>query len=78
MGFKKIPKLSIGQYNEPGELISKLKFVTKIVKQIPITKIYINNDNNIELIINHAQQNKYIHLLNDLLLIKENLNIINK
>lgn len=76
--LKQIPRLSIGQYNEPGELIRKLEFVVQIVNHIPITKIYNNNDNNIELIINHAKKNKYIHLINDLQFIEENLNTINK
>lgn len=74
--LKKIPKLSIGQFNDTGELIRKIKFVTHIVKQIPIPKIYNSNTTNIELIIKYASENKYIHLLNDLLLIQENLDII--
>ena len=74
--LKKIPKLSIGQFNDTGELIRKIKFVTHIVKQIPIPKIYSSNSNNVELIIKYATENKYINLLNDLLFIQKNLDVI--
>jgi hypothetical protein len=69
--LKKIPKLSIGQFNDTGELIRKIKFVTHIVKQIPMPKIYSSNTSNIELIIKYVSENKCINLLNDLLLIQQ-------
>ena len=74
--LRQIPKLSLGQFNEPGELIRKFKFVVNIVSQIPIPKIYKNVGNNIELITKYAIENQNINLLHDLTLIKQNKNIL--
>lgn len=71
--LKKIPRLSIGQFNEPGELYNKIRFVVNIVKQIPISKIYLHNTNNIDLIIRYAKENKNKYLLHDLILLSKKI-----
>ena len=71
--LKKIPRLSIGQFNEPGELCNKLQFVENIVKQIPISQIYLHNINNINLIIQYAKENKNKYLLHDLILLSKKI-----
>ena len=71
-----LPKLSLGQFNEPGELISKFKFVVNIMSQIHIPKIYKNGGNNIELITKYAKENQNINLLQDLTLIMANKNVL--
>jgi hypothetical protein len=70
--LKKIPKLSLGQFNDPGELIKKIKFVIYIVQKIQLPRIYEKNTNNIELIIKYAKENKYQYLLEDLVTIYNN------
>jgi hypothetical protein len=71
-----LPKLSLGQFNEPGELISKFKFVVNIMSRIHIPKIYKNGGNNIELITKYARENQNINLLHDLTLIMGNKNVL--
>lgn len=68
--LSKIPKLSLGQYNNPGELVIKYNFIINIVNQININNIIINKNDNIDFIINIAKQNNILYLLEDLLTIK--------
>jgi len=75
--LKQIPKLSLGQYNDPGELIRKFKFVINIVKQLSILEIYNNGGNNIELIMKYAIEKQIINLLHDLGSIRQNPCILN-
>ncbi len=70
--LKQIPRLSLGQFNDPGELIRKIKFLTNITRQMPLLKIYTNGGNNIELITSYAIENQNNNLLHDLTLISEN------
>lgn len=70
--LKQIPRLSLGQFNDPGELIRKIKFLTNIIRQMPLLKIYTNGGNNIELITSYAIENQNNNLLHDLTLISEN------
>lgn len=70
--LKQIPRLSLGQFNDPGELIRKIKFLTNIISQMPLLKIYTNGGNNIELITSYAIENQNNNLLHDLTLISEN------
>ena len=70
--LKQIPRLSLGQFNHPGELIRKIKFLTNIIRQMPLLKIYTNGGNNIELITSYAIENQNNNLLHDLTLISEN------
>lgn len=71
--LKQIPKLSLGQFNDPGELIRKIKFAINIVTQIPLSKIYTNGGNNIELIKQCAIEIQNMNLLHDLTLISQHL-----
>lgn len=74
--LKQIPKLSLGQFNDPGELIRKIKFAINIVTQIPLSKIYTNGGNNIELIKTCAIEIQKQNLLHDLTLIGENSSLL--
>jgi hypothetical protein len=70
--LKQIPRLSLGQFNDPGDFIRKIKFIINIVRQMPLSKIYTNSRNNIELITKIANEIQNKNLSQDLTLIIQN------
>ena len=70
--LKQIPRLSLGQFNDPGDFIRKIKFIINIVRQMPLSKIYTNSRNNIELITKLANEIQNKNLSQDLTLIIQN------